>query len=329
MDLIEKIKSRAKASCKTIVLPEGEDERVIKAAEIIAKQKLAKVILLGDKEELMATAKDVDLSDVEIINPKTSPKLETYATLLYELRKHKGVTIEKAREMVKDPVWYGTLMVKSKDADGMVAGAANSTGDVFRPAFQVVKTAPGIGVVSSAFMMIVPNCEYGAGGNLLFSDCAINPNPDSKQLSEIAICTANTWKSLMDEEPKVAMLSFSTKGSAKNEMVDKVAEATKLLKEQAPELLADGELQADAALVPHIAQSKAPGSKVAGNANILVFPDLNAGNIGYKLVQRLAKAEAIGPISQGLAAPINDLSRGCSIEDVVNVVAITALQANN
>lgn len=329
MDLIEKIKSRAKASCRTIVLPESEDERILKAAEIIAKQKLAKVIILGNKVNIMNMAKDVNLADVEIVDPETSPKLETYASLLYELRKHKGMTMEKAREMVKNPIWYGTLMVKSKDVDGMVAGAATSTGDIFRPAFQIIKTAPGIGVVSSAFMMVVPNCDLGAKGNILFSDCAINPNPDAKQLSEIAITSAKTWKDLMDEEPKVAMLSFSTKGSAQNEMVDKVTEATKLLKEQAPKLLADGELQADAALVPQIGQSKAPGSDIAGHANILVFPDLNAGNIGYKLVQRLAKAEAIGPISQGLAAPINDLSRGCSIEDIVNVVAITALQANN
>lgn len=329
MSFIDKIKVRAKASRKTIVLPEGEDERVLKAAEKIKKENIAKVILLGNKVKLLNLAKDVDLTDVEIIDPETSPKLETYASLLYELRKHKGMTMEKAKELAKNPVWYGTLMVKSKDVDGMVAGAATSTGDVFRPAFQVVKTAPGIGVVSSAFMMIVPDCEYGANGNMLFADCAINPNPDAKQLSEIAICTAKTWESLMDEEPKVAMLSFSTKGSAQNEMVDKVAEATRLLKEQAPELLADGELQADAALVPSIGKSKAPGSKIAGQANILVFPDLNAGNIGYKLVQRLAKAEAVGPISQGLAAPINDLSRGCSVEDIVNVVAITALQANN
>lgn len=329
MSFIDKIKVRAKASRKTIVLPEGEDERVLKAAEKIKKENIAKVILLGNKVKLLNLAKDVDLTDVEIIDPETSPKLETYASLLYELRKHKGMTMEKAKELAKNPVWYGTLMVKSKDVDGMVAGAATSTGDVFRPAFQVVKTAPGIGVVSSAFMMIVPDCEYGANGNMLFADCAINPNPDAKQLSEIAICTAKTWESLMDEEPKVAMLSFSTKGSAQNEMVDKVAEATRLLKEQAPELLADGELQVDAALVPSIGKSKAPGSKIAGQANILVFPDLNAGNIGYKLVQRLAKAEAVGPISQGLAAPINDLSRGCSVEDIVNVVAITALQANN
>ena len=328
MEFIQKIRQRAKAFPKTIVLPEGTDERVLKAAEIITKEKLAKVVLLGNPEELKSRATEVDLSGVEIIAPVTSSKANDYSELLYELRKHKGMTMENAGELVKDPVWYATLMVKNKDVDGMVAGAATATGDVFRPAFQVVKTAPGIGVVSSAFIMIVPNCEYGSNGHLLFADCAINPNPDANQLAEIAIATAKTWKAIMDDEPRVAMLSFSTKGSAQHEMVDKVVEAAKILKAQAPELLADGELQADAALVPQVASSKAPGSKVAGQANVLVFPDLNAGYIGYKLVQRLAKAEAVGPISQGLAAPINDLSRGCSVEDIVNVVAITALQAN-
>ena len=273
-------------------------------------------------------AKEMELSKVDIVDPELSPKVQEYASLLYELRKKKGMTMEKAVELVKTPIWYGTLMVKNKDVDGMVAGAATATGDVLRPALQVVKMAPGIGVVSSAFMMIVPNCEFGYNGHILFADCAINPNPDTKQLAEIAVSTAKTWKDLMESEPKVAMLSFSTKGSAQNEMVDKVVEATKILKQQAPHLLADGELQADAALVPKVASSKAPGSLIAGQANILVFPDLNAGNIGYKLVQRLAKAEAIGPICQGLAAPINDLSRGCSVEDIVNVVAITCLQAN-
>ncbi|MDD4568504.1 MAG: phosphate acetyltransferase [Tepidanaerobacteraceae bacterium] len=328
MSLIKEIRNRAKASPKTIALPEGNDERVLKAAEIVKKEKLAKVVLLGNQEKLKGMVKDLDLSGVEFIDLEVSPKVEEYATLLYELRKHKGMTMEKAIELTKDPIWYGTLMVKNKDVDGMVAGAATATGDVFRPAFQIVKTAPGIGVVSSAFMMIVPNCEFGSKGNILFADCAINPNPDAKQLAEIAISTAKTWQALMDDEPKIAMLSFSTKGSAKNEIVDKVVEATNILKQQATDILADGELQADAALVPTVGKAKAPDSLIAGQANILIFPDLNAGNIGYKLVQRLANAEAIGPISQGLAAPINDLSRGCSVEDIVNVVAITALQAN-
>jgi phosphate acetyltransferase len=237
--------------------------------------------------------------------------------------------MDKARELVKNPIWYGTLMVKNRDVDGMVAGAITATADIFRPAFQIIKTAPGIGVVSSAFIMIVPNCEFGSDGIMLFADCAINPNPDAKQLAEIAISSAKTWKALMDDEPRIAMLSFSTKGSAQHEMVDKVVEATRLVKQQAPDLVVDGELQADAALVPRVARTKAPESKVAGRANILIFPELEAGNIGYKLVQRLAKAEAVGPVSQGLAMPVNDLSRGCSADDIVNVVAITALQASN
>lgn len=328
MDFIKEIRERAKTSIKTIVLPEGTDERVLKAAEIIKKENIAKVVLLGNQEKLKNLAGDINLSGIDIIDPELSPKLEEYANLLYELRKHKGITIDKAKELTKDPIWYGTLMVKNNDVNGMVAGAAVATGEVFRPAFQIIKTAPGIGVVSSAFMMIVPNCEFGSKGSILFSDCAINPNPDAKQLAEIAMSAAKTWAVLMDDKPRVAMLSFSTKGSAQNEMVDKVVEATKILKEQAPDLLADGELQADAALVPSVGSSKAPGSTIAGQANILVFPDLNAGNIGYKLVQRLAKAEAIGPITQGLAAPINDLSRGCSVQDIVNLVAITSLQAN-
>ncbi len=326
MDFIKKIRERAKASQKTIVLPEGSDERVISAAEIIAREKIAKVVVLAEKENLEASSKLESLG-VQILNPKTSPKSEEYANLLYELRKNKGMTLDKARELVEDPIWYGVLMVKNGDVDGMVGGAITATSDIFRPAFQIVKTAPGISVVSSAFMMIVPNCELGSAGHILFADCAINPNPDSEQLASIAISTANTWKSLMEDEPRIAMLSFSTKGSAQNELVDKVVEATKILKQQAPDLLADGELQADAALVPQVAKLKAPDSQVAGRANVLIFPDLNAGNIGYKLVQRLAKATAIGPISQGLAAPINDLSRGCSADDIVNVVAITCLQA--
>ncbi|ADL07809.1 phosphate acetyltransferase [Thermosediminibacter oceani] len=329
MDLIRKIRERAKSTNKTIVLAEGVDERVVRAAAIIREEKLVNVVLLGNENKIKEVAADVDLSGVEIIDPVASPKAEEYAALLYNLRKEKGMTEEKARELVKDPIWYGTLMVKAGDADGMVAGAITATADVFRPAFQIVKTAPGVSVVSSAFMMVVPNCEYGANGVILFADCAINPNPNAQQLAEIAIASSRTWKALMDEEPYIAMLSFSTRGSAQHELVEKVTEATRIVREKAPELKVDGEIQADAALVPKVAKTKARDSQVAGRANILIFPDLNAGNIGYKLVQRLAKAEAVGPISQGLAMPINDLSRGCSTEDIVNVAAITALQASS
>ncbi len=327
MDLIKKLRDDAKAANKTIVLAEGEDERVIKAASILLQEKIANIVLLGNEEEIDKLAEGLDISGVQIIDPNLSPKADEYASLLFELRKHKGMTMEQASELVKDTVWYGTLMVKKNDADGMVAGALHATGDVFRPAFQIIKTAPGISVVSSAFIMIVPNKDYGNDGIMLFSDCAVNPNPDASQLAEIAIASAGTWKVLIGGEPRVAMLSFSTKGSARHEMVDKVVEATNIAKEIAPDIPIDGELQLDAAIVPEVAKLKAPDSKVAGNANILIFPELEAGNIGYKLVQRLAKAEAIGPITQGLAMPINDLSRGCSVDDIVNVTAITALQA--
>lgn len=327
MDLIKKLRDDAKAANKTIVLAEGEDERVIKAASILLQEKIANIVLLGNEEEIDKLAEGLDISGVQIIDPNLSPKADEYASLLFEFRKHKGMTMEQASELVKDTVWYGTLMVKKNDADGMVAGALHATGDVFRPAFQIIKTAPGISVVSSAFIMIVPNKDYGNDGIMLFSDCAVNPNPDASQLAEIAIASAGTWKVLIGGEPRVAMLSFSTKGSARHEMVDKVVEATNIAKEIAPDIPIDGELQLDAAIVPEVAKLKAPDSKVAGNANILIFPELEAGNIGYKLVQRLAKAEAIGPITQGLAMPINDLSRGCSVDDIVNVTAITALQA--
>ncbi|HHU69070.1 MAG TPA: phosphate acetyltransferase [Thermoanaerobacterales bacterium] len=327
MNYIEQIRSKARSLNKTIVLPEGNDKRVVKAAEIITKEGIAKVVLLGDKDEIFKIAEGADLSNVEIINPKESPKLEEYALTCYEMRKEKGVTKEDALDMMKDNLYYGNMMVKCGDADGLVAGALNTTGDVLRPAFQIVKTSPSISVVSSAFIMIVPNCKLGAEGIFLFADCAANPNPTAEQLAEIAIASAESTRKLIGVEPKVAMLSYSTKGSAEHELIDKVRKATELAKQKAPELAIDGELQADAAIVPSVAESKAPNSPVAGKANVLIFPDLQAANIGYKLVQRLANAEAIGPISQGLFKPVNDLSRGCSVDDVVNVTAITVLQA--
>ncbi|QCX32234.1 phosphate acetyltransferase [Caloramator sp. E03] len=329
MGLMEKIWLKAKSELKVIALPEGSEPRTVKAAEIIKKEGLAEVILLGDEAEIknVAQSEGANIDGIKIINPLTSDKTEYYAEQLYEIRKNKGMTIEKAREMVLDTMYYGTMMVKLKDADGMVSGAIHSTGDLLRPGMQIIKTAPGISIVSSVFVMEVPNEAYGEKGLFVFGDCAVNPNPTAQELAAIAVTSARTAKSLCGIEPRIAMLSFSTKGSAKHELVDKVVEATKLAKEMAPDIMIDGELQLDAAIVPKVASLKAPGSNVAGKANVLIFPDLQAGNIGYKLVQRLANAEAIGPICQGFAAPINDLSRGCSVEDIVNVVAITAVQA--
>lgn len=324
--LTDSIKAKARVAGKRIVLPEGEEERIIRAAEKIVKEGIAKVILLGDESVIKSKCPEVDLSGVDIINPATSEKLAEYANVLYELRKAKGMTEDKALSLAKSVLFYGVLMIKCGDADGMVAGSIHSTGDVLRPALQVIKTAPGISTVSSCFLLSLPEgSPYGEDGVLVFGDCAVNPNPDSDQLAAIAIATAESAKKLAGIDPKVAMLSFSTKGSAKHELVDKVAIATQKVKELATTLKVDGELQADAALVPSVGQLKSPGSEVAGKANVLIFPDLQAGNIGYKLVQRLAGAEAIGPVCQGFAAPVNDLSRGCSVDDVVSVVAITAV----
>lgn len=329
MTFIEKICKRAQEDIRRIVLPEGEEERTIKASETINKNSIAKIILVGNKGAIQkkATELGVDISGVEIVDPTTSEKTDAYAKEFYELRKHKGMTVEKASETMKDTMYFGTMMVKMGDADGLVSGAIHATGDLLRPGMQIIKTAPGIKVVSSFFIMELPSNEYGEDGLLLFADCAVNPNPNSEELASIAISTAENAKLLCNFEPKVAMLSFSTMGSAKHELVDKVVKATEIAKNARPDLQIDGELQLDAAIVQSVGKLKAPGSTVAGNANVLVFPDLQSGNIGYKLVQRFAKAEAIGPVSQGFAKPINDLSRGCSVEDIVNVVAVTAVQA--
>lgn len=329
MNFLNEMSEKAKTDIKTIVLPEGSDIRTIKAAAMVQEQGFAKIVLVGKENEIKKLAGDLDISKVSVVDPETSPKLEEYANAFYELRKSKGITLEKAREMMADELYWGVMMVKLGDADGMVAGAIHSTANTLRPALQILKTAPGTKIVSSFFIMAVPDCEYGSNGTFVFSDCGLIENPSAEELSEIALASAKSFKGLVGGEPKVAMLSYSSYGSAKSELTEKVIEATRLAKEKAPELSLDGELQADAAIVPSVGKSKAPGSNVAGNANVLIFPDLNSGNISYKLVQRLAKAEAYGPITQGIAKPVNDLSRGCSAEDIVGVVAITALQAQN
>ena len=327
MALIDKIKAKAKANVKHIVLPEGEESRNVQAAVKIVSQGIATLTLLGDPAKVREVAAGASLEGLEIIDPRTSDKCEEYAATLYELRKAKGMTEEKAAELVKDPMYYGVMMVKAGDADGLVSGAIHSTGDMLRPALQIIKSKPGIKTVSSCFLMECPDKTYGDNGVMIFADCAVNIDPDAEALANIALGAADSARALAGIEPRVAMLSFSTKGSAKHDSVTKVQEATRIAKEMAPDLMLDGELQLDAALVEKVGQLKAPGSAVAGHANTLVFPDLNAGNIGYKLVQRLAGAEAYGPILQGIAKPCNDLSRGCSVEDIVATVAITAAQA--
>jgi len=330
MDLLQNMLLRAKANPQRIVLPEGTEIRTLMAANQILAAQAAEIILIGNPDEINQLATENDLKSIvkaTLVNPQNHDKKETYTNLLVELRKSKGMTYEQASIQVEDPLFLACLMIKNGDADGEVAGARNNTGNVLRPAFQIVKTLPGISVVSGAFLMFLKNKSYGEDGLMVFADCAVHPNPTAPELAQIAISTAQTARNIAGIEPRVAMLSFSTKGSAKHEMVDKVVEATRLAHEMEPTLQIDGELQADAALVPEVAASKAPGSTVAGRANVLVFPTLETGNIAYKLVQRLADADAVGPILQGMAAPINDLSRGCSVDDVFKMVIITSNQA--
>ena len=328
MTLLEQIRSKAKAANKTIVLAEGTEERTLKPADIILQEGIARLILLGNEAEIKNLAAQWGLKNIDkatIIDPVTNPKREYYAQMLCEIRKKKGMQMDEAMQLVTDPLYLACMLIKN---DGEVAGARNATGDVLRPAFQIVKTLPGVSVVSGAFIMILKDTTYGENGMFVFADCAATPCPTAEELGQIAVVSAQTAKAIAGfEDPRVAILSFSTKGSAKHELVDKVIEATRVAHELDPNVHLDGELQADAAIVPKVGASKAPGSDIAGKANVLVFPDLQSGNICYKLVQRLAGAEAVGPVMQGMAAPINDLSRGCSVEDVVNVVAITATQA--
>ncbi|MBN2557954.1 MAG: phosphate acetyltransferase [Clostridia bacterium] len=331
MGFLEKMMDKAKSDARTIILPETTDIRILKAAADAAARKIANIILIGDKKQIEREASEnsLDISSSKIIEIDGFPQMNEFVNELVELRKHKGMTVEAAREMLRNPLAFGIMMVKMNMADGMVAGAINSTANTLRPALQILKTAPGTKLVSAFFIMCVPDCSYGDNGTFAYGDCGLIENPDADQLSEIAISTAASFKSLVGTEPIVAMLSYSTYGSAQSELTEKVILATKLAREKAPGLAIDGELQLDAAIVESIGKKKAPGSKYAGKANVLIFPDLNAGNIGYKLTERLARAEAYGPLLQGIAKPVNDLSRGCSAEDITGVIAITAVQAQN
>jgi len=331
MDLIEKIRRQAQMNSQRIVFPEGDEQRTVMAADAIIRESLCEVTLIAQPAEVEKKAHQYGLKNLEqatILNPKEHPKKQEYTELLYELRKEKEMTMKLAARLVEDPLYLGTLMIKAGDADGEVAGARNATGDVLRPAFQVIGTMPGISIVSGAFIMILQDQSFGEEGVIVFADGAVYPDPNDKELAEIAVATAKTTRFILGFEPRIAMMSFSTKGSASHPMVDKVVNATKLAREKDPSLVIDGDLQADAALIQSIASSKAPDSPIQGNANVLIFPDLNSGNIAYKLVQRLAKAQAIGPVLQGMGAPVNDLSRGCSVSDIVNLAAITANQAS-
>lgn len=329
MKLLERVIKNAQIYQKRIVLPEGTEPRTLRATEIILKENIARIILLGNPVEIMKSAEEcgVHITGAVLADPRTDSRRPAYADLMVEIRKSKGLNREQALDLLNDPLVFATLMIRNGDADGEIAGAINTTGDVLRPAFQYVKTLPGVSVVSGAFIMFVNDPRFGHNGVLVFADCAVMPDPDEKQLAEIAVTTARTAKALVGMEPRVAMLSFSTMGSAQHPLVDKVVNALKIAREMDPALKIDGEMQLDAALMPEVAKLKAPGSEVAGRANVLVFPGLESANIGYKLVQRLAGAEAIGPVLQGMAAPINDLSRGCSVSDIVNMAAITANQA--
>ena len=330
MAIIDVLKEKAKADKNTIVLPESEDRRTYEAAAKILKEGIANIVLVGTDEDVKKHGEGLDLTGIQVVDPATSDKTAAYIDKLVELRSKKGMTPEQAKEILLNQyLYYGVMMVKMGDADGMVSGACHSTADTLRPCLQILKTKPGTKLVSAFFLMEVPNCEFGENGTFVFADCGLNQDPNPEELAAIAASSAESFRSLVGAEPKVAFLSHSTKGSAKHALVDKVVEATKIAREQNPDLKLDGEMQLDAAIVPSVGEAKAPGSEVAGHANVLIFPNLDAGNIGYKLVQRLAKAEAYGPVTQGIAAPVNDLSRGCSADDIVGVVAITAVQCQN